>query len=76
MIQVSAPKDIESQHQLINENFGEQQDEKDKAEKEEQNNQIKYFESKMASYQESVSKLLKNIQSKEDALHDMNDELE
>ena len=76
MIQVSAMKDIYSQQQLINENFGEEQKEKDEMEKKYQDYQIDYFQKRMKKYEEVVSNLLSDIQTKEDLLCSMNEELE
>lgn len=76
MIQVSAMKDIYSQQQLINENFGDDQNQKEQVEKEYQNYQIDYFQKRMQKYEKIVTNLLGDIQVKEDMLCNMNEELE
>jgi hypothetical protein len=61
MIQVSAMKDIYSQQALIQENFGENQEDQDQKEKEFYQEQMDLFDQKMDTYEESVSKVLNEI---------------
>ena len=61
MIQVSAMKDIYSQQALIQENFGENQEDQDQKEKEFYQEQMDLFATKMDTYEESVSKVLDEI---------------
>jgi len=61
MIQVSAMKDIYSQQALIQENFGDNQEDQDEKEKQFYQEQMDLFATKMDTYEESVFKVLNEI---------------
>ena len=73
MIQVSAMKDIYSQQALIQENFGQDQEDQDAKEKAFYQEQMDLFAQKMDTYEESVAKVLGEIQEKEDSLYEINE---
>ena len=61
MIQVSAMKDIYSQQALIQENFGDNQEDQDEKEKQFYQEQMDLFATKMDTYEDSVFKVLNEI---------------
>jgi len=61
MIQVSAMKDIYSQQALIEENFGQDQEDIDEKEKAFYAMHMELFAQKMTTYEESVAKVLTEI---------------